>query len=89
MSNTTDTKRPYIQWAKIQTVLKILKKKKKKNSKRLHIRDDGVFGFWNFFFFSLKLRDDGDGPFLCEKVSCIIRSVGLDGHTLRDVDVDG
>ena len=61
----------------------------KKNGKRLHIRDDGVFGFWSFSFFSLKLRNDGDGPFLCEKVSCIIRGVGLDGHTLRDVDVDG
>ena len=85
MSNTTDTKRPYIQRAKIQSVFKILKK----NSKRLHIRDDGVFGFRNFSFFSLKLRDDGDGPFLCEKLSCVIRSIGLDGHTLRDVNVDG
>ena len=85
MSDTTDTKWPYIQRAKIQRVFKILKK----NGKQLHIRDDGVFGFWSFSFFSLKLRDDGDGPFLCEKVSCIIRGVGLDGHTLRDVDVDG
>ena len=85
MSDTTDTKWPYIQRAKIQRVFKILKK----NSKRLHIRDNGVFGFWSFSFFSLKLKDDGDGLFLCEKVSCIIRSVGLDGHTLRDVDVDG
>ena len=85
MSDTTDTKWPYIQRAKIQRVFKILKK----NGKRLHIMDDGVLGFWSFSFFSLKLRDDGDGPFLCEKVSCIIRGVGLDGHTLRDVDVDG
>ena len=85
MSNTTDTKRPYIQRAKIQSVFKILKK----NSKRLHIRDDGVFGLGSFSFFSLRLRDDGDGPLLCEKISCVIRSIGLDGHTLRDVDVDG
>ena len=61
----------------------------KKNSKRLHIRDDGVFGLRSFSFFSLKLRDDGDAPFLCEELSCVIRSIGLDGHTLRDVDVDG
>ena len=88
MSNTTDTKRPYIQQAKIQSVFKILKKKKK-NSKQLHIRDDRVFGFRSFSFFSLKLRDDGDGPFLCEKLSCVVRSIELDGHTLRDVDVDG
>ena len=84
MSDTTDTKWPYIRRAKIQRVFKILKK----NGKRLHVRDDGVFGFWSFPFFSLRLRDDGDGPFLCEEVSGIIRGVWLDGHTLRDVDVD-
>ena len=43
MSDTTDTKWPYIRRAKIQRVFKILKKKKK-NGKRLHVRDDGVFG---------------------------------------------
>ena len=89
MSNTTDTKRPYIQRAKIQRVFKILKKKKKKNSKRLHIRDDGVFGLRSLSFFSLRLRDDGDGPLLCEKLSGVIKSIGLYGHILHDVDVDG
>ena len=84
MSDTTDIKWPYIQRAKIQRVFKILKK----NSK-LHIRDDGVFGLGSFSFFSLRLRDDGDGPLLCEKISYVIRSIRLDGHTLRDVDVDG
>ena len=64
-------------------------KKKKKIGKRLRVRDDGVFGFWSFSFFSVRLKDGGDGPFLCEKVSRIIRGVWLDGHTLRDVDVDG
>ena len=85
MSDTTDIKWPYIRRAKIQRVFKILKK----NGKRLHVRDDGVFSFWSFSFFSLRLRDGGDGPFLCEKVSRIIRGVWLDGHTLRNVDVDG
>ena len=86
MSDTTDIKWPNIRRAKIQRVFKILKEK---NSKRLHVRDDRVFSFWSFSFFSLRLKDDGDGPLLCEKVSCIIRGVWLDGHTLRNVDVDG
>ena len=83
MSNTTDTKRPYIQRAKNPKCFQ------KIYSERLNVRDDGVFGFRSFSFFNLKLRGDGDGPFLCEKLSYIIRSIGLDGHTLRDVDVDG
>ena len=60
-----------------------------KNDKRLHVRDDGVFCFRSFSFFSLRLLDGGDGPFLCEKVSRIIRGVWLDRHTLRDINVDG
>ena len=85
MSNTTDAKWPYIQRAKIPRVLKILKK----NDKQLHIRDDGVIGLRSLSFFSLGLRDGGDGPFFREKISCVVRSIGLDGHTLRDVYVDG
>ena len=69
---------------KIQSVFKILEKNN--NNKWLHIRGDGVFGF---SFFSVRLGDDGDGPFLCKKLSCIIRSIGLNGHTLCDIDVDG
>ena len=68
--------------------IQLFSKKLRKN-KRLHIRDDEVFGFMGFSFFSMKLGDDGDGPFLCKKFSCIIRSIGLNGHTLRNIDVDG
>ena len=36
-----------------------------------------------------EVRDDGNRPLLCKKVGCVIRGVWLDGHTLRDVDIDG
>ena len=85
MSNTTDTKRPDIQRAKSKVFSKYLKKNIYINE-WLHIRDNGVFGF---SFFSVKLGNGGDEPFLCKKFSCIIERIGLNGHTLRDIYVDG
>ena len=71
---------------KIQIVFKILEKSKQLG---LHVRNDGIFGFKGLSIFSMNLGDDGDGPFLCKKFICVIGSIRLNGHSLRDIDVDG